>query len=519
MPLPSESVNDSARDAGARMQSNPAVPSEGNQSATSSVGRISQTSWFTALALIAISGIATGLRLYMLGARSLWLDEGMSVGFARLPWPEFTELLWQREGNMSLYYVLLRWWLSVGDSEARIRGLSVIASVGAVIAIYFLGKRLFNRNTGLLAAFVLALNVFHILYAQEARSYAFLSLAVILASYCLVRAVESGSAWMWSLYAAFSAAAMYFHFFAAFVVAAQALSVILWLRPIPWKNLIISLTICGIFVLPIGAFMHANFHNSQLDWVHFPTWHVFYSFLNLFTGNGGSVLVWGSVLLVGAGIALFVIQYKKKTDSREVFSLGFVVVWLFFPLVAMLGISIHRPIFVDRYMTISLPAFALILARVLESMSPKLRVAAFALFVVLSARGVNHYYKTPTDDSEDWRSAAQYYLSHSQPGEMVMFNNGSARAVFEYYIIRDTGSPSRDVMFPAHGDKMTMLDFGGIPNLKFVKFKTKGVNRIWAIDWFLSKPCAAYLGDAYHQGESGHFLKVDVSLFTRTSTN
>ena len=47
-------------------------------------------------------------RVHLLEERSLYVDEAASVMFARLPWSDFGRALWGFEGNMALYYVLLR---------------------------------------------------------------------------------------------------------------------------------------------------------------------------------------------------------------------------------------------------------------------------------------------------------------------------------------------------------------------------------------------------------------------------
>src|SRR5437899_1080102 len=69
------------------------------------------------------------LRLHSLGTRSLWIDEAASVRFATLPWGPFFRTLWDYQGNMSLYYLLLRWWIHLGDSEFMVRSLSVLLGV------------------------------------------------------------------------------------------------------------------------------------------------------------------------------------------------------------------------------------------------------------------------------------------------------------------------------------------------------------------------------------------------------
>jgi mannosyltransferase len=91
------------------------------------------------------------------------------VEIARLPWRPFFYVLRHREINMALYYVLLHVWLSLGSTEAFIRGLSVLFSLATVPVLYALGVRVGGRMAGLLAAWLLAINAYHVRYAQEAR--------------------------------------------------------------------------------------------------------------------------------------------------------------------------------------------------------------------------------------------------------------------------------------------------------------------------------------------------------------
>ena len=90
---------------------------------------------------------------------------------ARLDWFNFLRILWRREMNMVLYYLLLRGWLHLGDSVAFIRGLSVIFAVAAIPAIFLLGRKLLGTRFGLVSALLLSVNAFQVRYAQEARSY------------------------------------------------------------------------------------------------------------------------------------------------------------------------------------------------------------------------------------------------------------------------------------------------------------------------------------------------------------
>jgi len=61
--------------------------------------------WLTLLLLLAAG--ATARFLYLAG-KPFWFDETFSVEVAQLDFRNFLHLLWWREANMSLYYVLLR---------------------------------------------------------------------------------------------------------------------------------------------------------------------------------------------------------------------------------------------------------------------------------------------------------------------------------------------------------------------------------------------------------------------------
>src|SRR5579859_3980981 len=92
--------------------------------------RPSDAHWF-ALSLLFATGAA--VRFACLACKPFWFDECFSVEAARIDWRNFLHLLWWREANMSLYYVLLRIWLSLSfhswPGEYFTRSLSVLAAV------------------------------------------------------------------------------------------------------------------------------------------------------------------------------------------------------------------------------------------------------------------------------------------------------------------------------------------------------------------------------------------------------
>ena len=159
------------------------------------------------------------------GSKSVWLDEAISVSYAREGFGQFLHTVSHRDPNMGLYYLLLRPWIAVfGESESAIRSLSAVFAALAVGAVAVLGRRLFDRWTGLVAGLFLALNAFFVEYAQTARSYTLVVLLVVLSSYFFVAELERPSRAFAVGYVVSSALAVYAHYFAVYVLVAQLLT-------------------------------------------------------------------------------------------------------------------------------------------------------------------------------------------------------------------------------------------------------------------------------------------------------
>src|SRR5258706_13676893 len=222
------------------------------------------SSWLLAL----ITLVAAVLRLHAIAAKSFWLDEAISVGFARLPWQQFFYVLRHREINMALYYVLLRFWLILGSSEGFIRGLSALFSVATVPVMYALGARLFARGTGLLAAWLLAINAFHIRYAQEARGYALVVFFATVATWLFVRNLQEPYSTRWGAYTAACVLAVYSHLYAGLLIVAHCVTLtFLPQGNVPWRNILRSYFWFCCAMVPIGIIV-AKVRTEPVSWIH-----------------------------------------------------------------------------------------------------------------------------------------------------------------------------------------------------------------------------------------------------------
>jgi 4-amino-4-deoxy-L-arabinose transferase-like glycosyltransferase len=90
------------------------------------------------------------------------------------------------------------------------------------------GRAIWNPAAALWAGALAAVAPLHIYYSQEARPYASVTLFLVLFLHALWRAVQKGGVARWALYAAWTALALFTHYFAILVVAPAAVLVALW---------------------------------------------------------------------------------------------------------------------------------------------------------------------------------------------------------------------------------------------------------------------------------------------------
>jgi len=120
------------------------------------------------------------------------------------------------------YYVLLHFWvLLFGDSEFSLRFLSATLGSVSIFAIYALGKLLFNKRTGIIAALIIAVSVFHIQFSQEARGYTLSVLLTIISFYSLIKLTARMSISSTVIYLVSSILIIYTHYYGLFVLVAQ----------------------------------------------------------------------------------------------------------------------------------------------------------------------------------------------------------------------------------------------------------------------------------------------------------
>ena len=481
--------------------------------------------------------IATALRFKFLSRKPFWFDECFSAVVARLSWHDFARLLWWREANMSLYYLFLRAWLTLGFTPFFIRSLSVLCSLATVPAIFWLGCKLFDRRVGLIAAALLACNAYSIRYAQEARSYALFLFLATLSSCPFVAWLRNRSRRNRAAYILVSTLAVYAHFYALLLITVHWLAERLIERgeqvsagPLdsaskahgPWITI-------GLAVLPLLAFVTKT-GAGPIRWIARPTLHDLLDFFQHLAGNRGTLLL---LLYTAAGLAA-ILPYRKRlrttTPVWEAWRLQFLLIWLFLPAGLALLLSFARPVFLGRYFIFCLPPLIILAAAGLDNLRKSWMTAlCLAAMLLLSLQGTLSYYDHDFDLERDGSEAAANYIQdHSQAGDAIVFHIAEARIPYEFFrSLRERNSRTPissgpEIIFPRHGDRLDYRDVTGKPTPELIRSLSSRYARVWVVLMRNGTPdhpdpttvmLGQILSESFPRMQSNDFPQVQVRLY------
>ena len=432
------------------------------------------------LLLMGILVLAAVLRFYRLDAQSFWNDEGNS---ARLAERSINLIVDGAAGDIHppLYYLTLHIWRGLfGQSEAALRGLSVVFGLVTVMFVFLLGRRLFDARVGLLGAFLAAVNPFQIYYSQEARMYMMLTAIGVVATFLLVRLLD-----FWSLrprihithrryyvlYVAALVAGLYTHYAFPFILVVHFAVVAAWAlyrpsrflaRIAPWLSMIFAAGLLyapwvEIAVRQIGGWPS----QAQAIDVSAQLLDVFRYYL-----LGPSAQPdWAMAPLLIAGFFLVLSFWTPDTfDEPEpewettiprALRLGSIAMYWLVPIALIFALGLFKDAYL-KFLLVGSPAFCLLLARGIDngwriargalSMPRELtgprEMAIGWVFVVVFLTGVmliptlpslSRMYFDPATARADYRAIAQVLQSGWRDGDAVLLHAANQWEVFTYY--------------------------------------------------------------------------------------
>ncbi len=443
--------------------------------------------------------------------------------------------------NGPLYFFLLRGWVAlVGTSEYGMRFLSLLGGVLAVPLTYALGRRLFSRWTGLVAALLMGVSPYQTWYAQEVKMYTLVTALVLLALYGLRRAVEGDGRRWWAAMVLATTLAIYLHILAALVIPVLMTCFFLW-WPVArrrWRGALVSLALLTLPYLPLLLWQLPQvFRVRETGFAYYPL-----ATMGLILLGGWSVGVagvgspWGAWLMGGLALAGLLLWRGRGERATPVV----VAVWLVFPLLAVWLISLRQPLFTDRYMIWTAPAFYLLVGSGLEVLRRRLGIwpAAAVLGIVLIVSGANVARQAAVPMKTDFRAAAAYVARRGAPlpeewqpryrvylplilaaprpptRELLLFQIPHGRYTFDYYF------PTGDYSW-ADGLYTNYRDATGayVLDRRAVASQMEGLVQGWDVIWLISSEPAmwderglvqGWLDENLEREDEAHFFGVDV---------
>jgi len=461
--------------------------------------------------------------------------------------------------NGPLYFFLLRGWVTIaGVSAYGMRFFSLISGVLCVPLVYVLGCRLFDRLTGFLAALLATASPYLTWYGQEAKMYTLVLALALLAIYGLRRASEGGGRRWWAVQIVASSLAFYSHVLTALLIPVQALLYLAW-RPRSrrqWVDALVSLGCLTLPYLPLVVWQAPLLLQArETGFYSYTLGEMAEILLDGWTlGVTGRGWPWGAVLMGGLavwGILSARILSLPRGEVRERLAL---VCWLTTPLLAVWLVSLRQPLFTDRYLIWTAPAFYLLVASGLASLWRLARWGRWTVGLVVSVllvlNGVNLWQQSTVPIKSDFRAAAAYiagYRYHHEPegpvarrgsaeeyrfrsylplvakgdgfNDLIIFQIPYGRYTFDYYFPEDE-YPWAEGLYTNHRDSGGDYLMSEQDAAHRMQGMTTGYSTIWLVAteatmWDERGLVQSWLEVNGERVDEAHFMRVDVYRYVR----
>ncbi len=219
--------------------------------------------------LLATVVLAVLVRAWGLGTQSLWYDEWLTSEGTAGGLGDLVHHVADREGITPPYFLVMWVWARVvGDGDAALRSFSLVAGAATVPVAYALVREVGRgRPAARAAALLVAVNPMLVWYSQEARPYSLLALAGAVSLLAAARADRTGRRADVVLWGVAAAAAVAVHYYALFLVAAEAVA-LLARRRIPARLLLLAAVPVGVVLAALAPVAVEQYsHAANREWI------------------------------------------------------------------------------------------------------------------------------------------------------------------------------------------------------------------------------------------------------------
>jgi mannosyltransferase len=353
---------------------------------------------------------------WKIGTPSAWWDEAITRDVVSRSTSDILQLVSSIDLVHATYYLLVHLVVGSDAGLTEIRLLSALAAAATAVVLVRIGRELDAPRVGVAAGLMWIIAPLTTRYAQEARPYAFVALAVTVSTLAMLRVCRKPwLPWRWVAYTASLVAVGMLNVLALLVVSAHLCYVgVTASRPVRRRWFLAAAAAVALLApLLVGAATQ----RSQVSWLPQPDDDVLTGFFGAQYAAGPVVTVLLVLALAGLG----------RGTHAAAFGLG--LTWAVLPPVLLWTVSQAHPLYDWRYVFFALPGMALALGSLATLLRP---VGIVVVLLVLAAFGWNmqHVYRYPASGhAEDVRGTAEVIGSSARPGDAVVFLPASRRVV------------------------------------------------------------------------------------------
>jgi uncharacterized membrane protein len=402
-------------------------------------------------ALFVLGGLVlAGLALRLAVPRGIWLDEAISIHQARLSLHDMFRTLYYGDRQPPLYDLVL--WVTIrafGHGEFAVRLPTLVAGTLVIPVLYELGRELYDRRTGLIAAAFAAASPLLVWYSQEVRMYTFATLFGLLAVLTQLRVIRNGTMRNWAAYILATAALLWSHYFGVLLIAVQQLIFVGVLvhrqrnhQPIRALALgfAYSAAVLAMQLVPFIVFAHHQFQSTTAAAGSPSGTYDYLSFYSVLANMAWSL--WGyqpdaTTVLLAAMWPLFLLGslvLLGRGGSRQTTTLAAAAIGLVVLLVVVSAFD--RSLFEVRNFLLLVPLVLLLIARLvtgwIRSNRVQLLVAGGVILTLLIGLA-DQQLNQANPRLFDFRGAIQDIKADAGPSSLVLYEPSDMRYVLEYY--------------------------------------------------------------------------------------
>jgi len=238
-----------------------------------------------------------------------------------------------------------------------------------------------------------------------------------------------------------------------------------------------AMRVIALALIPVAVFLIAT-GAGPLAWLPRPSWRDVHESGIYLSGAGGDALL-GLYLLA---LLLATIAWRESRHEPTSWRYPLIFTWLMLPMIIVFGLSLMKPIFMNRFLIVVLPALCLLAAAGITQIRSKFAGTALAAGLVIGAAyGVSEFQRHGLDQpDEEWRAATQYLLSEAKPQDGALFYSSQCRMPYEFYR-QEEKQVGPQVVFPAHRSQVTFRDFMGRPEAASLAGMGTRYPRVWLV--------------------------------------